>query len=331
MSFTGSTMGKYSRLWLIITGVILLVVGIGMAIGLGGIPFAGGAMLTTGGILGAIGLLLIVIGLIVGRRAAQVEHLLATGIPGTAQITGLTQTGMYLNEQPQVSLNLIVTVPGRPPYGATHKSFVPLILLGRLTSGAPLAVKVDPVDPQKIAVDWQNIGLFGGQATGMQPMAGMPMAGMQPMGQPMMGTQPMGAGTPAMQVGQAGGSSGVDESLSQVQAALAASGAAAAAPFATADQGNYSVEQLREYLRTSGLQGEARIDKLTDTGQIVGDERLYTMQVTLELPGQAPRQLAESAAMVPLRAMHKVKVGWKVPVRVAAENPNLMMFEWDKV
>ena len=55
------------------------------------------------------------------------------------------------------------------------------------------------------------------------------------------------------------------------------------------------------------------------------------MQVTLELPGQAPKQLAESAAMVPLRAMHKVHVGWKVPVRVAAENPNLMMFEWDKV
>ncbi len=55
------------------------------------------------------------------------------------------------------------------------------------------------------------------------------------------------------------------------------------------------------------------------------------MQVTLELPGQPPKQLAESAAMVPLRAMHKVHVGWKVPVRVAADNPNLMMFEWDKV
>ncbi len=331
MSFTGSTMGKYSRIWLIITGVILLVVGGVMAIALGSIPFAGGAMLMTGGILAAVGLLLIVIGLIVGRRAGQVDQLLATGIPGTAQITGLTQTGMYLNEQPQVSMNLVVTVPGRPPFGATHKSFVPLILLGRLTSGAPLAVKVDPADPQKVVVDWQNVGLMS-QPMGM-PMAGMqPMAGVQPMGQPTMGTQPMQAGAPAMQAGtQQTGSSGVDESLSQVQAALAASGTSTAAPYATPDQGNYSVEQLREYLRTSGLQGEARIDKLTDTGQIVGDERLYTMQVTLELPGQAPRQLAESAAMVPLRAMHKVHVGWKVPVRVAADNPNLMMFEWDKV
>jgi hypothetical protein len=125
--------------------------------------------------------------------------------------------------------------------------------------------------------------------------------------------------------------SSVDESLNQVQAALAASGASTAAPFASAMQGNFSVEQLRAYLRASGLQGEARIDKLTDTGQIVGDERLYTMQVTLEVPGRPAQQLAESAAMVPLRAMHKVHVGWKVPVRVAADNPNLMMFEWDKV
>ena len=52
MSFTGSTMGKYSRLWLIITGVILLAVGGGMAVTLGNIPFAGSTMLVTGGILG---------------------------------------------------------------------------------------------------------------------------------------------------------------------------------------------------------------------------------------------------------------------------------------
>lgn len=143
------------------------------------------------------------------------------------------------------------------------------------------------------------------------------------MGQPTMGVAPMQTGTAQ--------SSSVDESLNQVQAALAASGAAVASPFASAAQGDYSVEQLREYLRQSGLQGEARIDKLTDTGKIVGDERLYTMQVTLDLPGRPPQQLAESGAMVPLRALHKVKVGWKVPVRVAADNPNLMMFEWDKL
>lgn len=306
MSFTGSTMGKHSSRWLIIVGIIELAVAalfVFLAVTLP--SFIAFGMWLTAAILGVTGLVLILIGMRVRKSSAATDEILSGGMAGTAQITGLTQTGMYLNEQPQVSMDLLINLPGRPPYPATRKEFVPLILLGRLTSGQPLPVRVDPADPQKVVIDWQNVGLLS---------------------QPMMGAQPMQAAA-----SEPSGSSGVDESLNQVQAALAASGAAAAAPFAVADRGNYSVEQLRQYLRTSGLQGEARIDKLTDTGQIVGDERLYTMQVTLSLPGREPQQLAESAAMVPLRAMHKVRVGWKVPVRVAADNPNLMMFEWDKV
>jgi hypothetical protein len=310
-------MGKYSRLWLIITGVILLAVGGAMAVALGGIPFAGGAMLLTGAILGGVGILLIVIGLIVGRRAAAVDQILATGIPGTAQITGLSQTGMYINYQPQIQMNLLVSLPGRPPYGATHKEVVPLILLSRLAPGAMLAVKVDPADPQKIVIDWQNAG---------QSMMGMQMAGMQPMGQPMPGMQPMGTAA-----SQAASTTGVDESLSQVQAALASSGMAAANPYATAAQGSYTVEQLRQYLRTSGLQATATVDSLEDSGQIVGDERLFTMEMTLNIPGQAPKKLAKSGAMVPMLSAHKLRQGMTVPVRYAAENPDLLMVEWDKI
>ena len=304
MSFSGSSMGKYSRTWLIITGVILIVTAGGMYLLVKDVPFAGAAIVPTSAILGVVGVALIVIGFIVGRRAGAVDQILATGTPGTAQVTGVTQTGMYLNEQPQMELQLMVTVPGRAPYPATHKSFVPLMLMSRVTSGQPLSVRVDPMDPQKVVVDWQNTG-FGGA-----PM-GMPMAA---------------ASTPGMNR-----SGGVDESLSQVQAALAASGAAAATPYADPSQGGYSVEQLREYLRQSGLPGEATIDKLTDTGQIVGDERLYTMAVTLHIPGRPPQKQDEAAAMVPLTAMHKVRVGAKVPVKYAADNPNLVMFEWDKI
>lgn len=309
MSFTGSTMGKYSRLWLIITGVILLVTGGVLAIALANVPYAGGTMILTGGILAITGIVLIVIAVIIGRRGAAVDQLLATGIPGSAHITGATQTGMYLNEQPQVSLNLLVTIPNRPPYAATHKSFVPLILLGRLTSGAPLAVKVDPADPQRIVVDWQNTGLIGQQM-------GMPMAVAMPMG---------------MAASQSASTTAVDESLSQVQAALASSGMSAANPFATAEQGNYTVEQLRQYLRTNGLQATATVDSLEDSGRVVGDERLFTMEMTLNVPGQAPKTLPKSAAMVPILSAHKLSQGMTVPVRYAAENPDLLMVEWDKI
>ncbi len=297
--FTGSTFGRYTRLWLIITGVILLGVGAIMAIALGSIPFAGGAMILTGGFMALVGLILIVIGLIVGRRAAATDQILQTGIAGQATITGLTQTGMYLNEQPQISMNLLVSLPNQVPYAATHKEFVPLMLLGRLTSGAPLAVRVDPTDLNKVVVDW------GGSSFA----AGAP--------------QPMAAAS-------AGGSA-MDESLNQVQAALAQSGMQAAAPFASADQGNYTVEQLRAYLRQSGLQASAHIDKLEDSGKIVGDERLYTMEMTLNIPGQAAKKLPASAAMVPVSASHKLFQGMNVPVLYAAENPNLLMMEWDKI
>ena len=73
------------------------------------------------------------------------------------------------------------------------------------------------------------------------------------------------------------------------------------------------------------------MDKLEDTGKIVGDDRLYTMEMTLNIPGQAPQKLPSSAAMVPVAVSHKVFQGMNVPVRYAAENHDLLMVEWDKI
>ena len=92
-------------------------------------------------------------GLRARRAAAEADRITATGMAGTATITGLTQTGMPLNDQPQVDIELLVTIPGRPPYAASRKEFVPLILLGRLRSGGPLPVKVDPNDPEDVIID----------------------------------------------------------------------------------------------------------------------------------------------------------------------------------
>jgi hypothetical protein len=307
--FTGSTFGNYTRTWLIVLGVIFLVVGVGIALALGSIPFAGSGMLLMGGIFAVVGAGLIVAGVVVGRRAAATDQILQTGVAGQATITALTQTGMYLNDQPQISMNLLVSLPNQVPYAATHKGFVPLMLLGRLTSGAPLAVRVDPLDLNKIVVDWGASGFA----------AGAPMLGAMPMAP----SQPMAAA--------ASTASGMDESLGQIQAALAQSGMQAAAPFASAAQGNYTVEQLRAYLRQSGLQATAHVDKLEDSGKVIGDERLYTMEMTLNIPGQTAQKLPASAAMVPVGASHKLFQGMNVPVRYAAENPNLLMVEWDKI
>jgi len=316
MSFSGSSMGRYSRFWLILTGVILLGVGAIMAVALGAVPFAGGAMLMTGAFMGIVGIVLIVIGLIVGRRAGQTDQILQTGVAGTATVTGVSQTGMYLNEQPQLRLNLLVSLPGQVPYAATHTSFVPLMLMGRVTSGAPLAVRVDPADLNKIVVDWQSSGFSSAPVMG---------------GMPGMAAAPGMAIAPGMAAAPGTGSQ-MDESLAQVQAALGQSGGAQQAQiYGSPDQANYTVEQLRGWLRQNGVEAQARVDFLEDSGKVVGDERLYTMEMTLNPVSGAPQKLPRSAAMVPVSASHKLFQGMNVPVRYAAENPNLLMVEWDKI
>ena len=305
MAFSGSTFGRFASRYLMVFGAIFVVVGIGVVLTLGNIPYAGSAMLLMGAIFAIVGGALVVIGFVAGRRAAGTDRVLAAGIPGQATITGLTQTGMYLNEQPRIKMNLLVTLPGRAPYTVEHSEFVPLILLSRLTNGSPLAVRVDPANPQKVAVDW-----------GSQPVGAMPTAPF---------IMPAGTGGPSI------GGTGVDESLAQVQATLMASDAGVPAAYATPDQGNYTIDQLRAWLRANGLEAQARLDVLEDSGKIVGDERLYTMEMTLMVPGSAPEKLARSAGMVPLTAMPKVRQGMLLPVRVAAENHQLLTVEWDKV
>jgi hypothetical protein len=270
-------------------------------------------MLLTGGTFAVVGAAVIVIGLLIGRGAAATDQILAAGIAGTAAITGVTQTGMYLNDQPRIKMGLLVRLPGQVPYAAEHSEFVPLILLARVQPGATLPVRVDPVDPQKIAIDWSG-----------QPA--MPAAAVMPAAPPV--TQAISGGG----LSASGSGSAVDESLAQVQAALAGSGATGVpATYASAIQASFTIEQLRAWLRANGLEAQARIDFLEDTGKIVGDERLYTMEMTLMVPGSAPEKLARSAAMVPLSAMAKVQLGATLPVRVAAENHHLLTVEWEKV
>jgi len=328
MSFTGSTYGRFTGRYMIIMGIFFLVLGAGLAFALGGIPYAGGGMLLTGGIFIIVGGALAVIGFMVNRGASGTDDVLATGVSGTATLTGVTQTGMYLNDQPRIKMDMLVQLPGQVPYATEHSEFVPLILLARVSPGATLPVKVNPAQPQKVVIDWQGLSSMGmpGMPMGMAPVAAMGMPGAMPgmaMAAPSMMAPPP---TTAM-----GGGSGMDESLAQVQAALAGTGAAVPSTYATPDQAGYTVEQLRAWLRANGVEAQAHVDFLEDTGKVVGDERLYTMEMTLMVPGSAPEKLQRSAAMVPMAASARLRLGMTLPVKVAAENHHLLTVEWEKV
>ena len=153
--FNSTTFGSYAGKWLVGTAIFeLLLAAVFAGIGIAVTGAARSGMLLTAGILGVVGAGLLYAGVRARAKAAEASRLITSGTPGTATITGLTQTGMFLNENPQVEMDLMIQVPGRPPYPAKRKQFVPLILLSRLSSGEPLAVKVDPADPSNVVIDW---------------------------------------------------------------------------------------------------------------------------------------------------------------------------------
>src|SRR5438128_409492 len=120
-TFTSSTFGKYTRKWLVGTGVFeLLLAGVFVVFAVASKTVRGGFILT-GAILGVVGVGLIWFGLRSGAKADEAERIEATGVAGQATIVGLTQTGMFLNDNPQVGIDLMVTIPGRQPYPAHLK------------------------------------------------------------------------------------------------------------------------------------------------------------------------------------------------------------------
>ena len=177
--FTPITWSRSPAKWLYITAIIEIVVaGAFLYFGLTNPVLEGGFVLTAA-ILGAVALALLVWARKWGRAAADAQRIKAQGVPGSATITGMRQTGVTLNEQPQIELQLQVSTEMHGAYPVTVKEYVPLMLIGTLSSGRPLPVKVDPANPQRVIIEWENAGGMG------MPMGATPVSGQMPgLGQP---------------------------------------------------------------------------------------------------------------------------------------------------
>ncbi len=168
-TMTGMTWSKRPSYGLLIGGIVQLVVGvifIGVAFS---VPIIRNTLLIIGVIELIVGVGLVAIGVKARGRAQEAQQLKVTGLAGQAAIVGMRQTGVTMNEQPQVELQLQIQIPGRQPYQITKKEYVPLMLLGALTSGRPLPVKVDPANLQNVVIEWESAlsapmaGAAGGQ------------------------------------------------------------------------------------------------------------------------------------------------------------------------
>jgi hypothetical protein len=94
-------------------------------------------------------------------RANRAGELRQRGTPGTATILDMTQTGMYINEMPQVRFKFRVEGRGMEPYEVNKTMTVPHIALGALTSGLPLQVFIDPKDRNNLFIDWFRLPAAG--------------------------------------------------------------------------------------------------------------------------------------------------------------------------
>jgi hypothetical protein len=130
----------------------------------------------TAAILGGVGLLILLWANRMRRGYEEAQRIRTQGIAGQGRVVNMRQTGAYLNEQPQVELTLEVTTPMHGAYQTTLKEWIPLIMLGRLTSGAPLPVKVDPNNQQRVVIEWDSAGSAMPGAQAGAGFSGMPMA-----------------------------------------------------------------------------------------------------------------------------------------------------------
>jgi hypothetical protein len=82
------------------------------------------------------------------------QALLQSGTPARATITNCTNTGLLVNFNPQVVLNLWVALSGEAPYEIQLTTSVPATYLSRLDAGSDVGVRVDPSKPQRVVLDW---------------------------------------------------------------------------------------------------------------------------------------------------------------------------------
>jgi hypothetical protein len=94
------------------------------------------------------------------KSAAKTAELEQHGVLALAQITGLTETGTRINEQPLVKVDLHIAGPGFVPFDSQDRVIASVTRLGSLTA-RKLVVVVNPTT-QEYRIDWERSALVNG-------------------------------------------------------------------------------------------------------------------------------------------------------------------------
>jgi hypothetical protein len=94
------------------------------------------------------------------KSAAKTAELEQHGVLALAQITGLTETGTRINEQPLVKVGLHIAGPGFVPFDSQDRVIASVTRLGNLTA-RKFVVLVNPTT-QAYQIDWERSALVNG-------------------------------------------------------------------------------------------------------------------------------------------------------------------------
>ena len=85
----------------------------------------------------------------------KAEALMAVGTQGEATILALQDTGMFINNNPRVNLQLEIRMPNIAPYQITKTATIPIIRMAQVQTGSVVQVMVDmsdPTNPDKVGL-----------------------------------------------------------------------------------------------------------------------------------------------------------------------------------
>jgi hypothetical protein len=86
-------------------------------------------------------------------KMGEASRLKQIGIPGTAQVLSLSDTGTTINDNPMVALSLQVQSPHHGSYQVQTTSIISRLVIPRVQPGGTVPVKIDPTNPQKVVLD----------------------------------------------------------------------------------------------------------------------------------------------------------------------------------
>lgn len=88
------------------------------------------------------------------REQQAKASLLQTGVAGVARVTSVVDSGVRINAEPVLDIDLEVALEDGRHYEARVRELTPQMYAGRVEPGANVGVRADTLDPQLLTVDW---------------------------------------------------------------------------------------------------------------------------------------------------------------------------------